>query len=117
MGTTAAQKKLFFNLRRMKNQIEAFEDGDLKPEDVTKIATDLGVSEEDVDLDEPAHGDGRRHLAQRAAARRSEGSWQDFLVDSEPLQDERVAEAEETRIRHDLLVEAMARSTSARGTS
>src|SRR3569623_1752581 len=46
MGTTAAQKKLFFNLRRMKNQIEAFEDGDLKPEDVTKIATDLGVSEE-----------------------------------------------------------------------
>ena len=48
MGTTAAQKKLFFNLRRMKNRIEAFEDGDLKPEDVTKIATDLGVSEEDV---------------------------------------------------------------------
>src|SRR5438874_1474550 len=48
MGTTAAQKKLFFNLRRMKNQIEAFEDGDLKPADVTKIATDLGVSEEDV---------------------------------------------------------------------
>ncbi len=70
MGTTAAQKKLFFNLRRMKNRIEAFEDGDLKPEDVTKIATDLGVSEEDVDLDEPAHGDGRRHLAERAAARR-----------------------------------------------
>ena len=48
MGTTAAQKKLFFNLRRMKNRIEAFEEGDLKPEDVTKIATDLGVSEEDV---------------------------------------------------------------------
>ena len=69
MGTTAAQKKLFFNLRRMKNRIEAFEDGDLKPEDVTKIATDLGVSEEDVDHDEPADGDGRRHLAQRAAAR------------------------------------------------
>ena len=48
MGTTAAQKKLFFNLRRMKNNIEAFEDGDLRPEDVTKIATDLGVSEDDV---------------------------------------------------------------------
>ena len=48
MGTTAAQKKLFFNLRRMKNRIEAFEDGDLKPEDVKKIATDLGVTEEDV---------------------------------------------------------------------
>jgi RNA polymerase sigma factor (sigma-70 family) len=48
MGTTAAQKKLFFNLRRMKNNLEAFEDGDLRPEDVTKIATDLGVSEDDV---------------------------------------------------------------------
>ncbi len=48
MGTTAAQKKLFFNLRRMKNRIEAFEEGDLKPEDVKKIATDLGVTEEDV---------------------------------------------------------------------
>uniref|UniRef100_UPI003B3B9568 RNA polymerase factor sigma-32 n=1 Tax=Sphingomonas sp. TaxID=28214 RepID=UPI003B3B9568 len=48
MGTTAAQKKLFFNLRRMKSQIDAFEDGDLKPEHVAKIATDLGVSEEDV---------------------------------------------------------------------
>ena len=48
MGTTAAQKKLFFNLRRMKNKLEAFEDGDLKPEDVAKIANDLGVSEDDV---------------------------------------------------------------------
>ncbi|MGK4455957.1 RNA polymerase sigma factor RpoH, partial [Klebsiella pneumoniae] len=48
MGTTAAQKKLFFNLRRMKARIDAFDDGDLKPEDVRKIATDLGVSEEDV---------------------------------------------------------------------
>src|SRR3546814_18511018 len=47
MGTTAAQKKLFFNLRRMKNNLEAFEDGDLRPEDVQKIATDLCVSEHD----------------------------------------------------------------------
>ncbi len=107
MGTTAAQKKLFFNLRRMKNRIEAFEDGDMKPEDVTKIATDLGVSEEDVismnrrmamggdtSLNVPVREDG-------------EGSWQDWLVDSEPLQDERVADAQETRVRHDLLVEAM----------
>ena len=96
MGTTAAQKKLFFNLRRMKNQIDAFEDGDLKPEDVTKIATDLGVTEEEVvsmnrrmamggdtSLNVPLRDDG-------------EGQWQDFLVDNEPLQDERVAEAEET---------------------
>src|SRR5947208_12968534 len=48
MGTTAAQKKLFFNLRRMKNQIDAFEEGDLKAHDVAKIATDLGVTEDEV---------------------------------------------------------------------
>jgi RNA polymerase sigma-32 factor len=107
MGTTAAQKKLFFNLRRMKNRIEAFEDGDLKPEDVKKIATDLGVSEEDVvsmNRRMAMGGDTSLNVPLRDD---SEGSWQDFLVDSEPLQDERVADAEETRIRHDLLVEAM----------
>src|SRR3546814_11575393 len=49
MGTTAAQKKLFFNLRRMKNNLEAFADGDLSPENVAKIATDLGVTEDEVD--------------------------------------------------------------------
>jgi RNA polymerase sigma-32 factor len=107
MGTTAAQKKLFFNLRRMKNKIDAFEDGDLKPEDVTKIATDLGVSEDDVismNRRMAMGGDTSLNVPLRDD---SEGSWQDFLVDSEPLQDERVAEAEETRIRHDLLVEAL----------
>ncbi len=107
MGTTAAQKKLFFNLRRMKNRIEAFEDGDLKPEDVKKIATDLGVSEEDVvsmNRRMAMGGDTSLNVPLRDD---SEGSWQDFLVDDEPLQDERVAEAEETRIRHDLLVEAL----------
>jgi len=107
MGTTAAQKKLFFNLRRMKNRIDAFEDGDMKPEDVTKIATDLGVSEEDVvsmNRRMAMGGDTSLNVPLRDD---SEGSWQDFLVDSEPLQDERVADAEETRIRHDLLVEAL----------
>ena len=107
MGTTAAQKKLFFNLRRMKNKIDAFEDGDLKPEDVTKIATDLGVSEEDVismNRRMAMGGDTSLNVPLRDD---SEGSWQDFLVDDEPLQDERVAEAEENRIRHDLLVEAL----------
>jgi len=107
MGTTAAQKKLFFNLRRMKNRIEAFEEGDLKPEDVKKIATDLGVTEEDVvsmNRRMAMGGDTSLNVPLRDD---SEGSWQDFLVDSEPLQDERVAEAEETRLRHDLLVEAM----------
>ena len=107
MGTTAAQKKLFFNLRRMKNRIEAFEDGDLKPEDVKKIATDLGVSEEDVvsmNRRMAMGGDTSLNVPLRDD---SEGSWQDFLVDDEPLQDERVAEAEESRMRHDLLIEAM----------
>jgi RNA polymerase sigma-32 factor len=107
MGTTAAQKKLFFNLRRMKNQIEAFEDGDLKPADVTKIATDLGVSEEDVismNRRMAMGGDTSLNVPLREDG---EGTWQDWLVDSEPLQDERVADAQESRVRHDLLVEAM----------
>ena len=107
MGTTAAQKKLFFNLRRMKNKIDAFEDGDLKPEDVTKIATDLGVTEEDVismNRRMAMGGDTSLNVPLRDD---SEGSWQDFLVDSEPLQDERVAEAQESQVRHELLVEAM----------
>ena len=109
MGTTAAQKKLFFNLRRMKNQIDAFEEGDLKPQDVTKIATDLGVSEEEVvsmnrrmamggdtSLNVPLKGD-----------EGGESQWQDFLVDSGPLQDERIAEDEESQVRHDLLISAL----------
>lgn len=107
IGTTAAQKKLFFNLRRMKNRIEAFEDGDLKPEDVTKIATDLGVTEEDVvsmNRRMAMGGDTSLNVPLRDD---SEGSWQDFLVDNEPLQDERVADAQESRMRHELLVEAM----------
>ncbi|MEA2999828.1 MAG: polymerase sigma-32 factor [Sphingomonadales bacterium] len=107
MGTTAAQKKLFFNLRRMKNQIEAFEDGDLKPEDVTKIATHLGVTEEDVvsmNRRMAMGGDTSLNVPLREDG---EGTWQDWLVDSEPLQDERVAEAQESRVRHELLVEAM----------
>lgn len=107
MGTTAAQKKLFFNLRRMKNQIEAFEDGDLKPEDVTKIATDLGVSEEDVismNRRMAMGGDTSLNVPLREDG---DGQWQDWLVDTDPLQDERVAEAEETKVRHDLLMQAM----------
>ena len=109
IGTTAAQKKLFFNLRRMKNQIDAFEEGDLKPEDVTKIATDLGVTEDEVismnrrmsmggdtSLNAPLKGD-----------EGAENQWQDFLVDNGPLQDELVADEEEKRVRHALLNSAM----------
>jgi len=107
MGTTAAQKKLFFNLRRMKNNIEAFEDGDLHPEDVAKIATDLGVSEEDVvsmNRRMAMGGDTSLNVPMREDG---EGQWQDWLADDNPLQDERVAEAEERDIRHDLLVKAL----------
>ena len=107
MGTTAAQKKLFFNLRRMKNRIDAFEDGDLRPEDVTKIATDLGVSEEDVismNRRMAMGGDTSLNVSMRED---SEGQWQDMLADTDPLQDERIAEAEEKSVRHELLLEAM----------
>jgi RNA polymerase sigma-32 factor len=107
MGTTAAQKKLFFNLRRMKNQIEAFEDGDLKPEDVTKIATDLGVSEEEVISMNRRMAMGGDTSLNVPLREEGEGQWQDWLVDTDPLQDERVAEAEESKVRHELLVEAM----------
>ncbi|HEX6377417.1 MAG TPA: RNA polymerase sigma factor RpoH [Allosphingosinicella sp.] len=107
MGTTAAQKKLFFNLRRMKNQIEAFEDGDLKPEDVTKIATDLGVSEEDVISMNRRMAMGGDTSLNVPLREEGDGQWQDWLVDTEPLQDERVAEAQESQVRHELLIEAM----------
>ena len=107
MGTTAAQKKLFFNLRRMKNQIEAFEDGDLKPEDVTKIATDLGVPEEDVISMNRRMAMGGDTSLNVPLREEGEGQWQDWLVDTGPLQDERVADAEETKVRHELLVQAM----------
>src|SRR3569833_2983920 len=107
MGTTAAQKKLFFNLRRMKNQIEAFEDGDLKPEDVTKIATELGVSEEDVISMNRRMAMGGDTSLNVPLREEGDGQWQDWLVDTDPLQDERVAEAQESRVRHELLLEAM----------
>ena len=107
MGTTAAQKKLFFNLRRMKNNIEAFEDGDLHPDDVKKIATDLGVTEEDVismNRRMAMGGDTSLNVPMREDG---EGQWQDWLADTDPLQDERVADQQESELRHDMLVEAM----------
>src|SRR6187455_2070756 len=108
MGTTAAQKKLFFNLRRMKNQIEAFEEGDLKPADVAKIAKDLGVSEEEVvSMNRRMGMGGDTSLNAPLRDTEGEGQWQDFLVDTGPLQDEVIADDEERRVRHDLLVEAM----------
>ena len=107
MGTTAAQKKLFFNLRRMKSKLDAFEDGDLKPEHLAKIATDLGVSEDDVismNRRMAMGGDTSLNVAMREDG---EGQWQDWLVDTDPLQDERLADSEEKDVRHGMLLEAM----------
>jgi RNA polymerase sigma-32 factor len=107
MGTTAAQKKLFFNLRRMKKNLDAYEDTDLHPDDVKKIATDLGVSETEV-----VNMNRRMMMGGDASLNVSfnedgEGQWQDLLQDDSPLQDEIVADAEEAGYRHALLTEAL----------
>lgn len=107
MGTTAAQKKLFFNLRRMKAKLDAFEDGDLKPEDLAKIAHDLGVTEEEVtsmNRRMAMGGDTSLNVPMREDG---ESQWQDWLQDDSALQDEVVAEAQEADVRHSMLVEAM----------
>ena len=107
MGTTAAQKKLFFNLRRMKKNLDAYEDTDLHPDDVKKIATDLGVSEAEV-----VNMNRRMMMGGDASLNVSfndegEGQWQDLLEDSGPLQDQIVEDAQEAGNRHALLVEAL----------
>jgi len=107
MGTTAAQKKLFFNLRRMKSKLDAFEDGDLSPENVAKIAKDLGVTEDEVtsmNRRMAMGGDTSLNVSMREDG---EGQWQDWLQDDAPLQDSVVAEAQEADVRHSLLTEAM----------
>lgn len=109
MGTTSAQKKLFFNLRRMKKQLEAYEDSDLSAADVAKIATDLGVPEQEVinmNRRMMMGGDGSLNTPMRGGEEGS-GEWQDWLVDDRPLQDETVADAEESNIRMEMLGEAM----------
>jgi len=107
MGTTAAQKKLFFNLRKVKGQIEALEEGDMRPDHVTEIATKLGVSEEEVinmnrrlggpdsSLNAPLRGD-------------SESEWQDWLADDNAIdQETQLAESEELEERRTLLSAAL----------
>ncbi|MDB5706096.1 MAG: polymerase subunit sigma-70, partial [Sphingomonas bacterium] len=107
MGTTAAQKKLFFNLRRMKSKLDAFEDGDLSPEHLAKIAHDLGVTEAEVtsmNRRMAMGGDTSLNVPMREDG---EGQWQDWLQDDAPLQDTVVAEAQEADVRHGMLVSAM----------
>ena len=106
IGTTAAQKKLFFNLRKAKGQIKAIEDGDMRPEQVAQIATKLGVTEEEVvsmnrRLAAPDHS---LNAPLRAD---SEGEWQDWLVDETPNQESILADQEEKDDRHELLQDAL----------
>jgi len=106
MGTTAAQKKLFFNLRRIKGQLQALEDGDLKPEQVKSIASKLGVPEDDViTMNRRLGGDASLNAPVRAEA--DAGEWQDWLVDDAPDQEERLAESEEFHMRRGLLKKAL----------
>ena len=107
MGTTAAQKKLFFNLRRMKNNLEAFEDGDLNPADTRKIATDLGVTEAEVTSMNRRMAQGGDTSLNVSFNEDGEGQWQDMLADEGPLHDERLADRQEGLARHALLTEAL----------
>ncbi len=106
MGTTAAQKKLFFNLRRLKGQLQALEEGDLHPENLTSIADTLNVSEREVtDMNRRlASGDHSLNAPVRAD---SEGEWMDWLVDDSDSHETVLAERDEFDKRHDLLVQAM----------
>ncbi|HKF64026.1 MAG TPA: RNA polymerase sigma factor RpoH [Dongiaceae bacterium] len=106
IGTTAAQKKLFFNLRRVKGQIKAIEEGDLSPEQVKTISDRLAVPEEDVVTMNRrlAAPDNSLNAPVRAEG---EGEWQDWLVDDSPTQETRLAENEELSARQKLLGKAL----------
>jgi RNA polymerase sigma-32 factor len=107
IGTTAAQKKLFFNLRRLKGKLGAIEDGDLRGDDVEKIATTLGVTEDEVVSMNRRMSMGGDTSLNAPLREEGEGEWQDWLADSGPLQDEMVADQQEREQRHALLGEAM----------
>ena len=107
MGTTAAQKKLFFNLRKAKSEISALEEGDMHPDQVRQIATKLGVLDEEViSMNRRLSGpDASLNAPLRSD---SENEWQDWLEDKDALSQETVlAESEEKSIRMGLLEEAM----------
>jgi RNA polymerase sigma-32 factor len=106
MGTTAAQKKLFFNLRRIKGQIEAIDDGDLHPDHVTEIATKLGVPEHEV-VNMNRRMGGQDSSLNAPLKSDSETDWQDMLVDDDIDQESQLAEQSEMDLRRELLLEAM----------
>ncbi|WP_232629626.1 RNA polymerase sigma factor RpoH [Methylobacterium sp. Leaf118] len=105
MGTTANQKKLFFNLRKAKGRISALDEGDLRPDQVKQIATSLGVPEQDVvDMNRRLSGDTSLNAPLREEG---EGEWQDWLVDNSPSQETVLARDEEGRNRLSALRDAL----------
>ncbi|MCB1520184.1 MAG: RNA polymerase sigma factor RpoH [Hyphomicrobiaceae bacterium] len=107
MGTTANQKRLFFNLRKVKSKIQALDDGDLNPEQVSEIATRLNVSEEEVvSMNRRLSGDASLNAPIRATEGES-GEWQDWLVDDHESQEDMLVEQDELENRRAMLGEAM----------
>ncbi len=107
MGTTANQKRLFFNLRKVKGKIQALDDGDLKPEQIAEIATRLNVSEEEVvSMNRRLSGDASLNAPIRATEGES-GEWQDWLVDDSESQEEMLIEQDELENRRKMLAGAM----------
>jgi len=108
MGTTSAQKKLFFNLRKAKNRIGALEEGDLRPENLTRIATDLNVTEDEVtSMNRRMSGGDASLNAQIGMDGEGSSEWQDWLEDEDADQAGDYAERDELESRRALLVEAM----------
>src|SRR5512141_345878 len=106
MGTTANQKKLFFNLRKAKSKISALEEGDLRPDQVKIIAKRLGVNEQDVvDMNRRLGGDASLNAPIRDDG--ESGEWMDWLVDDSPSQERLLADHEESDNRHQALISAL----------
>ena len=106
IGTTAAQKKLFFNLRRIKGKLKALDDKSLKPDIVKKIATQLNVSEKDV-ISMNQRMAGGDHSLNAPLKMDGEGEWLDWLEDEEPDQETAYAAKEELSFRQELMAEGM----------
>ena len=106
MGTTAAQKKLFFNLRKIKSKLRAYEEGDMLPENVNKIAKDLNVSKKEV-TDMNRRLAGPDHSLNAPLKEDGEGEWQDWLVDGSPTQEYIISNSQELDQRKDLLSKAI----------
>jgi RNA polymerase sigma-32 factor len=107
MGTTANQKRLFFNLRKVKGKIQALDDGDLKPDQIQEIATRLNVSEEEVvSMNRRLSGDASLNAPIRASEGEG-GEWQDWLVDDSDSQEDMLIEQDELDNRRKMLAGAM----------